>query len=242
LSEFAQGSLSENARDSNHGVRSFPTEIKVNVRDPDNVVRDIGGHVRIALLLAVTAAATGCSPYDPELGDQPFLCGDREPRCPDGYVCVERIGSDQVCQSEAAVSDAGGDGNLQCSGDTLEPNDTIETATIIPIPDAGEMQMRTAVVCPATDRDIYRLNVDVTGKNVRVEVNYESSAGQLVVDLLNSTGISIRTGTASATNPDRVRADFTNLAQGTYYGRVQGMGMVNNYAATFIVTANVLPP
>jgi hypothetical protein len=206
-------------------------------------VRAIGARVllsRFSPLIAVAVTA-GCSPYDPDLGEQPFLCGDSEPRCPDGYICVDRVGTDNVCARDEIVGDAGGDG-LVCSGDLLEPNDTLEAATIIPIPDLGETNMLDAVICPDADLDIYRLNVDVTGKNVRVEVNYESAAGQLVVDLLNSTGISIRTGTPTNNNPDMVRADFNNLAQGTYYGRVKGMGQLNNYTVTFTVTGTALPP
>ncbi len=195
----------------------------------------------VATLVAVAAACTvGCSPYDPDLGAQPFLCGSDEPSCPDGYVCVERVGSDRVCRRSEDLADAGGDGNQQCSGDsTLEPNETIETATMVA---AGETQMVTAVICPEDDQDLYRLDVDVTGKNVRVEVSYDSTQGQLAVDLLNSTGTLIRAGTIVNNNPDTLRADFTNLAQGYYYGRVKGAGFRNNYDVTFIVTAGTLPP
>jgi hypothetical protein len=188
------------------------------------------------------AALISCSPYDPDLGGQPFLCGDREPRCPDGYLCVERVGSDKVCLREEVLADAGGDGSLLCSADTLEPNDTIENPTLVPIPDAGETHMFTAVICPTEDRDIYRFSVDVTGKNVRIEVNYDSVAGQLAVELLNSTGIVIRTGTPTNNDTDKLRADFPNLAQGVYYGRVQGTGFLNNYMIAFTVTANPLTP
>ena len=61
---------------------------------------------RIAPLIAA-AAAVSCTPYDPELGAEPFLCGSTEPRCPDGYVCVERIGADKVCLREDVVSEPG---------------------------------------------------------------------------------------------------------------------------------------
>ncbi|NVB84743.1 MAG: hypothetical protein HOV81_40610 [Kofleriaceae bacterium] len=192
--------------------------------------------------LLVAAVTVGCSPFDPDLGPQPFFCADREPRCPDDYVCVERVGGDNVCLSQGVVADAGGDANLQCSGDTLEPNDTIETATMVGIPASSDSQMFDGVVCPKEDLDIYRLAVDVTGESVRAEVNYDSAAGPLVVELLNSTGISIRTGTPTNNNPDKLRADFANLAEGVYYGRVKGMGSLNNYAITFVVTSGALPP
>jgi hypothetical protein len=196
---------------------------------------------RFAPLIAATTALS-CTPYDPDLGLEPFLCGSTEPRCPDGYSCVERVGAEKVCLRNDVVYDAGGDGNLQCSGDTLEPNETIDDPTVVPIPAMGETHTVMAVVCPVADQDLYQLNVDSTGMNVRVEVNYLSSLGQLDVDLLNSTGIEIRPGTPTNGDLDKVRADFLNLAAGTYYGRVQGMGMLNNYEVTFIVTGNALPP
>lgn len=138
------------------------------------------------------------------------------------------------------MADAGGDANLQCSGDTLEPNDTIESATVIPTD--GDTHSLDAVICPSAVLDVYRLDVDTTGKSVRAEVNYDAAAGQLVVELLNSTGLAIRTGTSTNNDPDKLRADFTNLAQGVYYGRVKSMGGLNNYGVTFVVTAGALPP
>lgn len=209
----------------------------------DQHARAIGARVlysRIAPLIAATTAIS-CTPYDPDLGPEPFLCGSTEPRCPDGYSCVERVGAKNVCLRNDVVYDAGGDSNLQCSGDTLEPNETTDDATAVPIPEEGENHTVMAVVCPAADQDLYRLNVDSTGMNVRVELNYLSSLGQLDVDLLNSTGIEIRSGTPTNGDQDKLRADFLNLAAGVYYGRVQGMGMLNNYEVTFIVTGNALP-
>ena len=194
---------------------------------------------RVSLVAAL--AAVGCSPFDPDLGAQPFLCGDREPRCPDGYSCIERVGGESVCLSGDVIADAGGDARLQCSGDSLEANETIELATVIP-EEGGDTHMLDAVICPEADLDVYRLNVDTTGMNIRAEVNYESAGGQLVVELLNSTGISIRTGTQMANNPDKLRADFANLAQGVYYARVKGMNDLNNYSITFIVSSSPLPP
>lgn len=196
---------------------------------------------RVTPLLAAVAAV-GCSPFDPDLGPQPFLCGDREPRCPDGYVCIERVGNDNVCLSHDIVADAGGDARLQCSADTLEPNETIDDASPVEIPGTGGTDTFDAVICPVTDLDIYRLEVGTTGENIRAELDYPSAAGELVVELLNSTGVSIRTGTPTNNDRDKLRADFTNLALGTYYGRVKGTGSLNNYQITFIITSDPLPP
>jgi hypothetical protein len=57
--------------------------------------------------LAALAPAPACSPYDPSLPTTPFVCGDEEPRCPDGYVCVGEPDGRKVCRAESASVDAG---------------------------------------------------------------------------------------------------------------------------------------
>jgi hypothetical protein len=197
---------------------------------------------RIAPLIA--AAAIGCSPFDPNLGAHPFLCANTAPRCPEGYVCVDGPGSGEVCALPHAGPDGGGgDSGLQCDVDSdREPNDAIETATLIS--QTGATDPIDAVLCPDTDIDIYHLTVDTTGKAIRVDVSYDSSRGPLAIDLLNSTGLVIRSATRVGNDPDHLRVDFDNLASGDYYARVQAMdaGFRSNYQVTFIVTADPLPP
>lgn len=60
----------------------------------------------IALGLGLVALAA-CSPYDPSLPPAPFLCGDQEPRCPDGYTCVADRDGKRVCRAGDAAPDAG---------------------------------------------------------------------------------------------------------------------------------------
>jgi hypothetical protein len=48
-----------------------------------------------------------CSPYEPSLPPAPFLCGDQEPRCPDGYACVADHDGRLVCRAEGPLPDAG---------------------------------------------------------------------------------------------------------------------------------------
>jgi hypothetical protein len=62
--------------------------------------------MRAGLAALWLIALAACSPYEPSLPGAPFLCGDREPRCPDGYRCVtdrDRM----VCRAEADTVDAG---------------------------------------------------------------------------------------------------------------------------------------
>ena len=60
----------------------------------------------LALAALAALAAPACSPYDPSLPRAPFLCGDQEPRCPDGYVCVDDPDGRKVCRA-ADATDAG---------------------------------------------------------------------------------------------------------------------------------------
>lgn len=195
---------------------------------------------RLSQLLAASALV-GCSSFDPDLGSQPYSCTTTDPACPDGYSCVARPGRDSVCQRDDLTPDSGGSSEA-CATDTREPNETIEAPTVVPIPEQGETHAISAVLCPETDLDIYRLNVDATGKNVRVQVNYDARVGPLQVELLNSLGVSIRTATPVSGDENKLRADFQNLATGLYYARVQGMNLRAGYDASFIVTSGVLPP
>jgi hypothetical protein len=191
--------------------------------------------------LAAASALINCSPFDPDLGPQPYLCSAAAPSCPDGYTCVARPGRDHVCQRDEMSPDSGGN-TEPCSADMREPNETIEAPTIVPIPEMGEVHEIAAVLCPETDLDVYRLNVDVTGKSVRVEIGYDSRVGPLDVALLNSIGVVIRTAMPTNGDANKLRADFNNLAAGLYYGRVQGMQVRAGYDVSFIVTSGALPP
>jgi hypothetical protein len=199
------------------------------------------------VLALAAAAAAACNPYDPNLGPEPFLCGTDEPRCPDGYACAEDpIGAD-VCVPAGSLDASSGDGGLvDCSADAdLEPNETTADPSVVPIPDLGESFVLAGAAICGNDRDVFRFRVDTTGKNARLDLAYDSrlSVVQLELDLLNSTGVSIRSGTPVGGDPDTLRADFANLAAGDYYAQVQGADGDEqaHYDLTFLVTANPLP-
>lgn len=48
-------------------------------------------------LLVIASAIGACTPYDPTLGDTPFLCGTTEPKCPEGYTCKMTPSGASVC-------------------------------------------------------------------------------------------------------------------------------------------------
>jgi len=52
-------------------------------------------------------ALAACTPYDPSLPPTPFLCGDQEPRCPEGYTCVTDRNDRMVCLADNLAHDAG---------------------------------------------------------------------------------------------------------------------------------------
>lgn len=69
-------------------------------------MRARGSPLAAAAIVAVVLGGASCSPYDPSLPPAPFLCADREPRCPDGYVCRSESDGREVCRAADAVIDA----------------------------------------------------------------------------------------------------------------------------------------
>jgi hypothetical protein len=161
-------------------------------------------------------------------------------------VCVDEAGGDEVCELPGSGSAiGGGDAGLQCDVDNdREPNDTAQIATMIAIPATGDSEMLDAVLCPETDIDVYQLTVDMTGEAVRVDVSYDSRLGPLTIDLLNSTGLVIRSATQVGNDHDHLRVDFDNLASGAYFARVQAMNASfrANYQVNFVISTAPLPP
>jgi len=188
------------------------------------------------VLFALAAASMHCSPYDPELGPTPFLCGASEPRCPDGYVCVEATGTDGVCSREGVTP--GGDGGGLCI-DEHEPNESMAVATLVPIPDEGENHMTSAAVCSPEDVDFYRLFVDTTGKTVRIDVTFEALDAPPDLRLLNGAGTLVESGASEGNGTLRVEVQ---PPQGTYFASVSGMTADLPYTINFTVTAGTLPP
>jgi len=197
-----------------------------------------------ALALVVGA----CSPYDPALGDRPFRCGTSEPRCPDDYQCIEHDTATHLCEKTSAANlpDGGADadpsidsGNFSCANDTeLEPNNTITEATITPIPDFGDnYELINLAICPDTDKDNFRFRIDTAGKNVRVDLSYNSSFGSLNMAVLNGSGDAIKNGAALPGDPDTIRAEVPNLPTGTFYVEVSApAGIQNNYSINIITS------
>jgi hypothetical protein len=174
----------------------------------------------ILLLLAFAA----CNPYSPDLGDTPFRCGSEDPRCPDGYECIEHSASMHICEREGFNEvDAGPEedaAELVCNDDSdIEPNDTIAQAFLTPIPTFRSCtNMVSLAVCPSTDKDLYSFRVETNGKNLRSTLTLDVSRGQLELKILNGSGATIANG--AVLDGNTIQVTVPNMAVGTYYVQV----------------------
>jgi hypothetical protein len=195
-------------------------------------------YFRFSLVISLGLLASACDSYSPNLGAAPFKCGTDSPRCPDGYECVSYSPTQEVCELKGS-SDLP-DGSLQpdarqlkCNDDSeIEPNDSLSDPTQTSIPELRDsMMLVTLAICPEGDRDYFRFDIDVAGKDSLVELRYDSEQGNLKVDILSSSGQAISNGTPLSDDPNTIRAGIPNMPDGTYYVLVHGEGdmVKNNY-------------
>jgi len=173
-----------------------------------------------------------CSPYDPDLGTTPFLCGDMDPKCPDGYSCVTDGTNRMVCQKGSVD----GSSSFNCANDsTLEPNDAINNAWQSPVATTKmNLSLAGLAICPETDKDNYKIDITVEGQNLEVIMTYDEG-NALSASILNGGGTSIVNGSPMGTNA--VRAYAANLPVGSYYASVfSAVMMKNNYKIDINVT------
>lgn len=197
----------------------------------------------VTCALAALGAAASCNTYDPDLGQAPFRCGATEPRCPRDYTCVTYSPDEEVCEKLGLIEpDGGGDGDggtLDCADDSeIEPNDSTELATNTFIPSMQDSYRLVGLsICPDTDEDFFMFQIDIAGKNLRADLNYQSSRGQLFMTVLNSMGTVITEAQAVPGMPDVLRADVANMPQGMYYVQVRApVGFQNNYTIDIVTS------
>lgn len=197
--------------------------------------------------IALALAAAACDPYSPDLGERPFSCDPQDPVCPEGYIPVT-IGGPPYCVCERgeepepadAGTNADGNGMFQCNPDPLEAgggNDSINTATPTAIgPGASSSVFNDLAICPAADRDTFSMNIIQANMTVEVRVQFDPAIGALGLDILNSAGSTVATGTIQT---NQLRATLTVPASGTYYAQVKsgGPGVQNNYDIQMQATA-----
>ncbi len=198
--------------------------------------------MRSLLFLALASTVTACSPYDPDLGDSPFICGpaDQNPRCPDGYACQMDSNGVEYCLAPAAMVPVDAS-NLNCADDSmLEPNDMIGQAWQAPNPfPPTPFKLSGLTICPPGDKDNYSLTV-TQGQNLEMLFEYSASGADLQGAILNSTGTPIIMASAMSGTTGTKRAYVANLPAGVYYasvyGPVMGSTTTNNYRLTLTVT------
>lgn len=193
----------------------------------------------LAAFLAAMAFA-GCNTFDPDLGPSPFRCGTGSPTCPDNYECVIHSAGVEICEliGDDVIDrpDAGDIGTFTCSDDSLlEPNNSITDPTLTSIPSLKVYtRLVQLAICPAGDQDFFRFDVEVGGTNALAEIEFDPVHGDLVVEMLNSSGVSISVGRPIGANEGIIRVAVANLAVGTYYALVRGDDALlrNNYKIT----------
>jgi hypothetical protein len=184
----------------------------------------------IVLLLAVTAA---CDAYDEDLGPSPYLCGNDEPRCPQGYTCTDDPASGtEVClRSDQAI------GDVDCNDDSqYEPNNMLAEAKPIPVDMMRMYSLDQLAVCPGGDKDLFAITLATSNENVELFVIYDAGGTPLRGQLLNSGGIPVATATQVTGTPGTLRAYAQNLPGGMYFAQVSAASSINNYKLTLNVT------
>lgn len=192
---------------------------------------------RLLIVLAI-ALVTACSAYDTDLGPTPYLCGETEPRCPDGYACQDDITTgEQVCVGGGGMLSS----DFDCADDSAsEPNNALDVATATPVDGEKTFAKDGLAVCPAGDKDLFALTVGTLNEDVELIVEYQSDGANLVGAILNAGGIPIATTAPVTGNPYKVRAFAQNLTPGQYYvqvaAAVSGTLTLNNYKLSIAVT------
>ena len=186
------------------------------------------------LVVAATAFATACSPYSPDLGATPFLCGNADPKCPDGYACMPDGTGKNVCvQSGGSTPDGG-----SCTDPNLEPNDTIAQAYQLPIDGGGTkhtFKFASLNICPAGDKDTY--GITLSSDTVIEAVLSFGGSGALTAQILGSGGSTLATSSPNGTTGARVYV--ASLSAGQYYVQVgAAAGITNTYNITFNTCAS----
>ncbi|HVK87549.1 MAG TPA: hypothetical protein VM513_25705 [Kofleriaceae bacterium] len=191
--------------------------------------------MRTLLFLALLTGA--CSAYDTDLGPTPYLCGQTDPVCPEGYACQEDTTTgDRIC--------VGGDGlmaDFDCADDSdVEPNDLLGDATSTGLDGTNTFRREDLAICAAGDRDVFAITIATQGEAIELVTEFQANGAPLVASILNAGGIPIATATAVTGERTELRAIARDLAPGQYYAQVAAEPgarlMLNNYTLSLAVT------
>jgi hypothetical protein len=166
--------------------------------------------------LAAAVLMLACSPYDPNLGPSPFLCGTDEPRCPDGYTAVDTSPIRCECQLDPVLPDAGG--GYRCSADTLEPNDDVHAPTVTHVGQNSTDNFSNIAICPDGDVDAFGLTVPLAGTLLQATVMFDTTRTAPAIDFLDAAGVSLHPTVTPA--PGQLVATLTAMQPGSYVIRL----------------------
>ena len=207
--------------------------------------------MRIATLLLVVTAA--CSPYSPDLGNTPFLCGSAAPQCPDGYTCSggdAGVGAANpgVCVKNGATAPDGPNPNGMCADDSqIETqdganNDTVATAYQTPVATSrGSIDFAGLAICPSGDKDYYAVFLTKT-QSIDVTITYEAWGGVPQASIQSCAGTIVGQFSPVSGMDRTLHSSVANLSSGTWYVEVQGPASTgsnetrNNYTLSINVT------
>jgi hypothetical protein len=194
--------------------------------------------MRALSLLPIALALVACSAYDDNIGPTPYLCGETDPPCPEGYACQDDITTgEQVC--------VGGGGSLSndfdCADDSeLEPNNLLDVATATPLDAMKTYAKEGLAICPANDKDLFAITIGTQNENIELNVEFQANGATLVGAILNAGGIPIATAKPVTGEPTKIRAFAQNLPAGQYYAQiaagVSATLTLNNYKLDLDIT------
>ncbi len=193
----------------------------------------------LAYLVFLAAPLGACSPYSPDLGAAPFLCGSADPKCTDGYSCMPNGSGSPVCvDSSGKIPDA----HTDCADDSaLEPNNDYHHAFATGVADQKKsIPYAGLAICPAGDVDDYSIQITAEGQNLELVAVFDPNGATLSMSILNAGGVSIASASPVTGMQGTIRAYTANLPTGTYYAEVKGPTsgtlLTNNYKLTITVT------
>jgi len=186
--------------------------------------------MRSLLACFVLTAAAACSPFNPELGETPYLCGTEDPVCPEGYTCQDTGSGRMVYLGEGGMItvDAAVPG-FQCADDGIlngpSGNDSRDHAYFLP-PNMPNITLGPLSICPEGDLDHYSVQIPAMG-NLEAVATWDSGS-PIMVKILGAGGQTLNNGVGNGERS--TRAFVANLPAGIYYVQVSADPSVkNNY-------------
>ncbi|HTR55696.1 MAG TPA: hypothetical protein VMJ10_33700 [Kofleriaceae bacterium] len=181
----------------------------------------------LPVLFAATAPVAlfvACSPYSPNLGKEPFLCGTGSPACPDGYTCMND-GTEMVCVENSGGGGGGGDGggSGSCADDSeVEgPNGNNTIANAYQVQVITNFDFTGLAICPAGDVDYYEVNLP-TMESLDVTVIYAQWGGALQASIQTPSGTVVQQLMPESGMDRTIHAFAQNLNSGPWYVEVAG--------------------